>query len=321
MWYSLLPPAFIALIPLGFCFDAPWLGLFMGAVAVPTADAIIGRREAPLTGPSVPEVRVAVVALLAVLIWSLAPVAALDSWLFVVLAGMSSGYVVGVIGMSAAHELGHGRFWTDRFLGQLMLACIGYAHYQVSHNRHHKRAGLREDPATARREESLWTFLPRYFLGIWRDATHVAAHFKGYRRYQAHLLLALSAAILAAITFVFGARGAVYWIVQGVIGLFLIASVDYIQHWGLVRKVLPDGRREAFGPAHTWESPFWLSERITFNMTRHAAHHFSPMTEPGGLSRVPSGPQMPLSYGMMIIIAVWPPLFRSMMEPRHAFVE
>ena len=138
IWYSLLPPAFIALILLGLCFDAPWLGLFMGAVAVPTADAIIGRREAPLTGPGVSEVRVAVVALLAVL---------------------------------------------------------------------------------------------------------------------------------------------------------------------------------------TWESPFWLSERITFNMTRHAADHFSPMTEPGRLSRVRSGPQMPLSYGMMIIIAVWPPLFRSMMEPRHAFVE
>jgi hypothetical protein len=314
--YLFLPPIFITLIPLGLLCNVPWLGILVGAVVVPVADEMIGRRDGPVTGPTSMEVRSFLVVLLLVLGWSITRVARLESWVAVVMAGASSGYVVGAIGIAAAHELGHRRLRFDRWLSQALLACIGYGHYQVAHKRHHVRAGLHEDPATARREESLWFFFPRYFRGIWRDANEVVASSRGYRRYKPALLLAASGALFGLSGALFGPKALVFWATQAAVGLFLIGSVDYIQHWGLRRKLLENGHHERQGPSHTWESSFWLSERVTFNLTRHNFHHLAPPKEASCIERIPTAPHMPFGYGTMVIIAAIPALFRKLMEPR-----
>src|SRR5687768_2862755 len=124
--YFLMPLVFIALLPLGLIFHAPWVGIFVGAVVIPILDELVGRRDAPLAGPTLMEVRGMLVVLLAVIGWSLFQVVKLDGWLPVVLAGVSSGYILGAVGIPAAHELGHRRLWLDKLLGQFQLACIGY---------------------------------------------------------------------------------------------------------------------------------------------------------------------------------------------------
>jgi alkane 1-monooxygenase len=314
--YLLLPMILIALIPMGFLLDAVWLGVLAGALIVPAADAVLGRRSGPVTGPTTMEIRAILLALLAVVLWSLFRVTKLESWILVILAGASSGYILGSVGLPGAHELGHRRFWFDRWLGQALLACIGYGHYQVAHKCHHVRAALPDDPATAHRRESLWQFFPRYLVGIWGDATRASARARGLRRYRPALLMSASVLAAALIGVVFGAKGLVFWLVQAGVGLFLIGSVDYIQHWGLERRRLADGRFERQSAAHTWESPFWLSERMMFNMSRHGFHHLAPGRPSARLERVQAAPQMPLSYGTMVIIAAIPPLFRRLMEPR-----
>ncbi|HVV81892.1 MAG TPA: fatty acid desaturase [Kofleriaceae bacterium] len=314
--YSLFPALFLALIPIGLLCGIPWLGFAVGAVVVPIGDELIGDRGATVRGPSVFEVRLVLLALVGLMIWSLTEVVKLDSWAMIYLAGASSGYVLGAIGIAAAHELGHRRSGFDRILSQGLLAVLGYGHYQVAHSRHHVRAGLREDPATARREESLWTFLPRYWRGIWRDATDAAAHARGMRRHKPWLLLVASVVMLAAVVIFFGAKGTVFWLVQGGLGLFLIASVDFIQHWGLVRRRNPDGTYEKATAAHTWESPFWLSERVTLNLTRHNFHHLSPGKHCSDIARVAEGPALPVSYGAMVVLATIPPAFRRVMNKR-----
>jgi len=80
--------------------------------------------------------------------------------------------------------------------------------------------------------------------------------------------------------------------------------------------LLENGHYERQGPAHTWESPFWLTERTTFNLTRHSFHHLVPSKGASEIERVPTSPEMPLSYGTMVIVATIPPLFRKLMEPR-----
>jgi alkane 1-monooxygenase len=321
IWYLVMPVIFIGLIPLGLIFNVPWLGLIVGAVVVPVADELIGRKEAQVTGPSLMEIRCMLVSFLLILWWSLGQVARLESWPAVILAGASSGYVLGIVGIPAAHELGHRRLWLDKLLGQCLLACIWYGHYQVAHSRHHIRVCLPDDPATARREETLWKFFPRYFVGIWKAANEVATRFRGYRHYEPVLLLILSGIILCLIAVFFGQKGFVFWMTQTVVGLFLIGSVDYIQHWGLRRKLLDNGRYERTGLSHSWESPFWLSERITCNLTRHNFHHLAPSLTSDSLERIPSGPQMPLSYGTMVLVASIPSLFRKLMEPRLSSAE
>jgi alkane 1-monooxygenase len=319
--YVLLPVAFLALIPVGLAFGLPWLAIVGVGIVLPVADELIGRREAPYTGPTSAEIRWLLLALLVVVTYSLFRVARFESWVAVVLAGASSGYVLGTIGIPGAHELGHRRAWFDRLLGETILACIGYGHYRVAHSLHHFRACLPDDPATAWREESLWGFFPRYFRGIWQDANEAAARMRGYNRHRPALLLGLSALIVCLVGVGFGLKGLVFWMVQGIVGLFLIASVDYIQHWGLKRKPLADGRYEPTNPSHTWESPFWLSERMTFNMTRHNFHHLAPSKKSCHLERVPTAPQMPFSYGTMVVVAAIPPIFRRLMEPRLPLIE
>jgi alkane 1-monooxygenase len=313
--YSLFPPLFIALIPVGLLFGIPWLGILVGGGIVPIIDEVIGRGGTAQAGPSRLEVRAVLLVILAMMGWSLARVAELDSWLMIVLAGASSGYILGAIGIAAAHELGHRRSAFDRFLSQALLACIGYGHYQVAHSRHHVRAGLPDDPATARREEGLWRFLPRYWFGVWRDATEAASSSRGLRRHKPALLLLATLAMFGGVGARFGATGVVFWSVQAALSLFLIASVDYIQHWGLRRKKLENGHHEKTTAAHTWEAPFWLSERVTLNLTRHSFHHLSPGKECAAIERVPAGPQMPLSYGTMVLVAAIPPLFQRIMAP------
>jgi fatty acid desaturase len=314
--YVVIPASFIALLPLGIWTGRCWLAVAMGALVVPIADEIIGPREATVSGPSIATARLLLLAFFAAVGWSLGAVRNLNSWFLIVLAGASSGYVLGAVGIAAAHELGHRRSWWDQFLGQALLACIGYGHYQVAHSRHHVRAGLPEDPASARKDESLWGFLPRYIVGIWRDAMDAAAHHRGLRRYRPAVLMTFSLSAILLIAVFLGPKSLVFWLSQGVTGLFLIASVDYIQHWGLQRRRLDDGRYERQGPSHTWESHFWLSERLTMNLTRHNFHHLLPGRDADTLERVPEAPQMPCSYSSMVMVAAVPPIFRRMMIPR-----
>ena len=73
--------------------------------------------------------------------------------------------VVGGIGINTAHELGHKRENSEKWLSRVALAQTGYGHFFIEHNRgHHVRVATPEDPASSRLGESFWEFLPRTVL-------------------------------------------------------------------------------------------------------------------------------------------------------------
>ncbi len=59
--------------------------------------------------------------------------------------------MVAGVAINTAHELGHKRACSERWLSKVALAQTGYGHFFVEHNRgHHVRVATPEDPASAR---------------------------------------------------------------------------------------------------------------------------------------------------------------------------
>ena len=59
--------------------------------------------------------------------------------------------MVGGIAINTAHELGHKRKLSERWLSKVALAQSGYGHFFIEHNRgHHVRVATPEDPASSR---------------------------------------------------------------------------------------------------------------------------------------------------------------------------
>ncbi|MFN6116404.1 MAG: fatty acid desaturase, partial [Flavobacteriales bacterium] len=93
------------------------------------------------------------------------------SW--VVKLGLTSAFVMacGVLGINAAHELGHRPTKHEQFMAKALLLSTLYMHFFIEHNRgHHKHVSTDEDPASSRRGEWLYAFFVRTIIGSWLGA-------------------------------------------------------------------------------------------------------------------------------------------------------
>lgn len=233
------------------------------------------------------------------------------------------GFVTGGQGITYAHELGHSRNRLDRFLAWVLMTSVAYPQFMVEHYRgHHVRAATRDDPASARRGESLWRFLPRTlagnFLGAWRlEAARLRQHGKGWRHSPLAWATAAATALGVALALM-GAWGALLvWLGQAVFAIWLLETVNYIEHYGLQRAVLSDGRPEPFGLAHAWNADHVVTNSLLANLQRHSDHHLHAWKPFAQLEPGP-GPQLPTGYAGCILLAAVPPLWFAVMEPRRA---
>lgn len=234
--------------------------------------------------------------------------------------GLAIGVVTGAQGITYAHELGHSRSRLDRALAWLLMASVGYAHFMVEHYRgHHRLAATAEDPASARRGESLWFFLPRTLAGSWRSAWRLEGERLALRRQgwtRSPLLWATLAqpVLWAGLAGVCGPAVLLFWLAQSAYAVFQIETVNYIEHYGLQRRSTPAGR-EPFGVAHAWNTDTFFSNCLLANLQRHSDHHMHPSAPYPALRRL-DGPQLPTGYAGCLCLAMVPPLWRRLMEPR-----
>lgn len=244
-----------------------------------------------------------------------------DSGLAAAMLGVAIGMSTGSQGITFAHELGHSRSRADRALGWALMASVLYAHFMVEHYRgHHVRAATHDDPASARRGESLWRFLPRTLVGSWRSAWQLEARRLQQRRrgwMQSPLMwaTALQALWLVALTAAFGTVALLFWLVQAAHAVWLLETINYIEHYGLARRVV-DGRPEPFGVEHAWNADHLISNSLTANLQRHADHHMHAWKPYASLVSRDDAPQLPTGYAGCIWLAMWPSAWFAAMEPR-----
>jgi alkane 1-monooxygenase len=232
--------------------------------------------------------------------------------------------VVGGIAINTAHELGHKRASSEKWLSRVALAQTGYGHFFIEHNRgHHVKVATPEDPASSRLGEGFWVFLPRTVIGSLRSAWGIEAarlDRLGESPWSIHndvlSAWAMTVALFAGLTLAFGPVVLPYLLVQAVIGFSLLEVVNYLEHYGLLRQKREDGRYERCRPEHSWNSNNVASNVLLYHLQRHSDHHANPTRRYQALRHVDEAPQLPTGYAGMIVLAWFPPLWRRVMDPR-----
>ena len=245
------------------------------------------------------------------------------AWYDYVGFALSLGAATG-ISINTAHELGHKTSRFERWLAKVTLAPVAYGHFFVEHNRgHHVRVATAEDPASARFGESFWAFLPRTVTGSIRSAWRLETarlerlgHSPWTWRNEVLHAWAMTVVVWGIAISLAGKVVIPFLVIQAAYGASLLEVVNYVEHYGLGRRKLPNGRYERCTPQHSWNSNHVVTNLFLYQLQRHADHHANPTRSYQALRHFDDSPQLPAGYATMILFAYVPPLWYRVMNPR-----
>jgi alkane 1-monooxygenase len=236
------------------------------------------------------------------------------------------GVLTGTVGINYSHELMHQKSKLERWLGDLLLATVLYSHFRSEHLRvHHLWVGTPRDAVTARYNEGFHRFFPRVLRESLRSAWAAEAALLARRdrpvwhrsnpfwRYGALQLAMLSLAFALG-----GWQGIGLFLFQALVAVWQLELVNYIEHYGLTRRHLGEGKYEHVQPRHSWNAAHRVSNWLLINLQRHSDHHYKPDRRFPLLQNHPAeaAPQLPYGYPLMTLAALVPPLWRRVMNPR-----
>ncbi|MBK9637668.1 MAG: alkane 1-monooxygenase [Bacteroidetes bacterium] len=233
------------------------------------------------------------------------------------------GLNCGIIGINMAHELGHRSKKFEIVLAKLLLLSSLYMHFYIEHNRgHHKRVGTHDDPASARYDESLYAFLVRsivhsYFSAWQLEANRLKKQNQNPFSMNNQMIQfgIIQFLFLFAIYYFFGWMVFGSFIIASILGISLLESVNYIEHYGIGRRQKEDGTFEKVMHCHSWNSNHVLGRLALFELSRHSDHHYKASKKYQLLNHHDESPQMPTGYPGMIMLALVPPLWFKVMHP------
>lgn len=236
----------------------------------------------------------------------------------------SYGLMCGVIGINVAHELGHRPQKIYQILAQALLLTSQYTHFFIEHNRgHHKYVATPEDPSTARLGEPLMLFwirsVSQTYISAWRLEAQRLRRAKKALFSLNNLMIRftlLQLGVFLTIYLVFGPMTLIYYLAAAIIGFLLLETVNYIEHYGLLRQKVSEFRYEDAGPQHSWNSDHQIGRSFLFELSRHSDHHYRPAKKYPTLQRWDEAPQMPTGYPGMMMLSLFPPLWFAVMNKR-----
>jgi alkane 1-monooxygenase len=236
----------------------------------------------------------------------------------------SIGVVLGALGINVAHELGHRANKWEQFMAKAGLLPVLYQHFFIEHNRgHHKHVSTDKDPATSKKNEWVYAFFFRSIIGQYISAwqienerlnkkgTPVFSWENEMIRFTVYQTLYLSAVVI-----LFGWSILPYALAIALIGVLLLETINYIEHYGLRRKMLPSGRPERVLPKHSWNSDHEMGRIVLFELTRHSDHHYLASRKYQILRHMEESPQLPTGYPGSMLMALVPPLWFYVMNRR-----
>jgi alkane 1-monooxygenase len=236
----------------------------------------------------------------------------------------SMGLICGTFGINVGHELGHRTKIHEQWLAKLSLMTSLYMHFFIEHNKgHHKRVATPEDPSSARYGEMVYSFWFRSIFFSYLSAWHIAnndCRKKGRsvislsnEMIQVHFIQAIW---VGALYFMFGYPVILYYLSAAVMGILLLETVNYIEHYGLSRKMIQQGKYERAMPMHSWNSDHVLGRIMLFELSRHSDHHYLASRKYQVLRHHDDAPQMPTGYPGMMLLSLVPPVWFSIMNKR-----
>ncbi len=243
---------------------------------------------------------------------------------------LSQGTVGAIIAINVGHELIHKNTKLEQISGGLLLSLVSYAGFKVEHvYGHHVNVSTPLDASSSRYNQSLYQFLPRAyvhnFLNAWAlQKKRMQKKGLGLFHYKNELIWYYLNSVLMAVAMggLFVWLGASFWLgvfffaAQSFIAFSLLEVVNYIEHYGLHREKLANGKYERVTPEHSWNSNFLLTNMFLFQLQRHSDHHAYAARRYQVLRHYDDSPQLPFGYATMVPIAFFPPLWKAIMNPR-----
>lgn len=236
------------------------------------------------------------------------------------------GVISGTIGINYAHELMHQKPAAERWMADLLLATVLYSHFRSEHMRvHHLYVGTPRDPVTARYNEGFHRFFLRVLrqslISSWQAEQAMLAR-RGLTVWHAsnpfwrYGVLQLGMTVGAFM--ISGWLGVGLFVVQAIVAIWQLELVNYVEHYGLTRRHLGDGRYEHVLPRHSWNASHRASNWLLINLQRHSDHHYKPDRRFPLLQtyEADDAPQLPFGYPLMTMAALVPPIWRRVMNPR-----
>jgi alkane 1-monooxygenase len=311
-----------------------WLPLFSVHCLIPALDLFLGADNHPAVEGKTRTLN------------RVLPALCLPAWLLVVLIGcyiasfellstldlvgivLSLGSMGAVLAINPAHELIHRNSSLERNVGGLLLAAVGYGAFKVEHVRgHHLYAATSKDTASAEKGDSVFAFIVRSFLG-----TMINAHALENQRLKRIGLRAsnpqwwlkneivrwngVSVLLAIGVAVTLGPVALLVFVLAGLGAIFELEVINYIEHYGLRRKTLENGRYEPVKEQHSWNTNTLGANVFLFNLQRHSDHHAHAGKDYLHLSSIASAPQLPFGYSVMFLVALCPPLWRKLMDHR-----
>ena len=241
---------------------------------------------------------------------------------YFLLASISFGHA-NAIGFLFAHELFHKKNKIDRALGTLTMIKSLYMHFFLEHiYGHHKYVSTPSDPATAKLNQSLYSFLYQTivtsFQNSWnREIKYLEKRGKNPYSLENRMIMYLCSEILFTICIfiVYGTQPLIAFLIQAASGVFILETINYIRHYGLQRKEVSPGEYEQVSIKHSWNAPQWLQNTIFLKLQRHSDHHANSYKPYQCLLSLEESPNLPGGYLGCIPAAMVPPLWYYMINP------
>jgi alkane 1-monooxygenase len=245
------------------------------------------------------------------------------AWWAVVMMAYVAGTDSG-LGINTGHELGHKNTPVEQWLARLVLAVPAYGHFTVEHGRgHHRQVSTPEDCASARMGENIYRFalreLPGGIARGWRLESERLARLglsPWSPRNEMLQSYAITAVLQLGLLLAFGWVMLPFLALHNLIAWWQLTSANYVEHYGLLRDKLPDGRYETPKPHHSWNTNHLITNLALFHLQRHSDHHAHPLRRYQSLRHFEEVPQLPSGYFGMFPLAYVPALWFKVMDPR-----
>ena len=236
---------------------------------------------------------------------------------------LSSSIVMATNGINVGHELGHRKSIIARTCSKLLYLPCQYMHFYIEHNfGHHINVATPEDPATAKYKQTVYSFwitsVIRTYLSAWhiqlkllkvskRSFFSIKNDMLFYKFFQLTFLI--------FIYYNFGLYLTLLSIMMSVVSFLFLETINYVEHYGLLRKKEPSGRYERVKPHHSWNSNHTIGRIVLYELTRHSDHHFKSSKKYQVLESLDECPHLPHGYPTSILLSLIPPVWFNIMNP------
>ena len=236
---------------------------------------------------------------------------------------LSLGILLATNAINVGHELGHRKSFIERCLSKLLyLPCL-YMHFYIEHNfGHHNNVATPKDPATAKFNQTVYSFwftsVIGQYISAWRLQLQLLkiknSRFFSFKNDMLYYTLFELAYLFVVYSF-FGLYGLFLAVIIGILSFLFLETINYIEHYGLLRNKLPSGRYERVQSHHSWNSNHFIGRIVLYELTRHSDHHFKASKKYQILENKRESPQLPYGYPTSILLALVPWLWFSLVNP------